>query len=350
MGRNLLLIALTCAVIMSGCSGGTKTARLNIIDRIDHKGETSVQRNGLRGAVRSVRTTKADFVMKSARLTQQRPWLFIVKSYTKEGKFTYEAGYRPDGSCLFRIAIARNSEGKAIGRTDFRRGKLRREEYKLDSQGHISEVMMYGPGNVFSGRKVCTLDRDGNATRVVSYGADGEKESTMIQKFDADGHTTEQASQNPEGREMSREIRRDDPNGNGEFVQYYEGKLQQRWIDTTFGNGRGFRETRYNADGSIRGSSARRYDSNWYLAEDIRYTAKGTMQRRDVFTNDPRGNHLSKAHYGPGNVLVSKKIYRYQYDAMGNWIKRVALSPKSLRGKSTLQPVEVQYRKITYWN
>ena len=98
------------------------------------------------------------------------------------------------------------------------------------------------------------------------------------------------------------------------------------------------------------------------LQELTTYDAKGRRIENSYFliSADARIGREEYAHNEKGNVsevivrdeagsILSKEVYTYEYDAVGNWTKRVASTVIYEGGQVTPQPAEVSYRSISYY-
>jgi len=65
--------------------------------------------------------------------------------------------------------------------------------------------------------------------------------------------------------------------------------------------------------------------------------------------HDAQGNLSEKTVRDNNNNIVSREVYTYEYDAIGNWVKMITSTVVYEGGKVTPQPKEVTYRKITYY-
>lgn len=338
-----VILGLVTCVVISGCGGEkpTKTARVTIFDKINHKGETEAQRRGLRGRVHTVQTERT--VLRE-RLASKGRWTYATESYTPSGRQEETAAYLKDSLCLYRVVTSYAADGKASGVERSRRGKLQsREMFKRDSRGRISESTNYGPKGELRFRSVPTYDKSGNHIGGTTYGADGTAQITGAEKYDDNGNLIESSMKFPDSLEIGRMTY--DSGGNlMEVCSSVNGKLQSRTAYVFSKDGHRIKTTRYHGDGSFWDAGSARYDNNWNRVESIDYTASGTIKKREVTTYDNARNHLSETLYGPGNVLLSKDRYEYEHDAHGNWVKRTQYN-----SKTGSRPLEVQRRKISYY-
>jgi hypothetical protein len=70
---------------------------------------------------------------------------------------------------------------------------------------------------------------------------------------------------------------------------------------------------------------------------------------RSVETLDGNGHVIEERFFGPAGKLERHFQYKYELDAKGNWITRKTFRKKTLKGKSTLQPLSTHFRTIVYY-
>jgi YD repeat-containing protein len=87
----------------------------------------------------------------------------------------------------------------------------------------------------------------------------------------------------------------------------------------------------------------KRTDNSYYLV------SSNSQVGREEYARDAKGNLSEKTVRDEKNNIVSKEVYAYEYDAIGNWVKMVASTVVYEGGKVTQQPTEVTYRNITYY-
>jgi hypothetical protein len=90
-----------------------------------------------------------------------------------------------------------------------------------------------------------------------------------------------------------------------------------------------------------------KYDQKGNLIESTSYQQAGMPVVQSIYTYDSKGNTIREVTYSPSQPNGFGKGFMYQYDAMGNWIKRTT---KEFDGKQPEEkPSSVEYRSITYY-
>lgn len=70
---------------------------------------------------------------------------------------------------------------------------------------------------------------------------------------------------------------------------------------------------------------------------------------KEEYAYDEKGNISEMTVRDEGNNVLSKEVYTYEYDAIGNWTKRVTYAVVYEGGKVRQEPTEATYRNITYY-
>jgi TonB family protein len=84
-------------------------------------------------------------------------------------------------------------------------------------------------------------------------------------------------------------------------------------------------------------------DNAYFLA------AGGSLTGKEVYKYDDKGNIVEMTLFNTDGSVMSKEVYQYEFDAMGNWTKMVSSVAIIENGKLTFEPTEVTYRSISYF-
>jgi len=103
-------------------------------------------------------------------------------------------------------------------------------------------------------------------------------------------------------------------------------------------------------------------DSKHVLLETAEYDLKGvktqnqyfpiegaTLTGRESYKYDDKGNISEMTLVNADGSLVSKEVYKYDYDSVGNWVKMTTSIAVVENGKIGFEPSEVTYRTIFYY-
>jgi TonB family protein len=70
---------------------------------------------------------------------------------------------------------------------------------------------------------------------------------------------------------------------------------------------------------------------------------------RETYKYDDKGNISEMTLMGKDGSLISKEIYKYDYDSLGNWVKMTSSVAVVENGQISFEPNEVTYRTIFYY-
>lgn len=70
---------------------------------------------------------------------------------------------------------------------------------------------------------------------------------------------------------------------------------------------------------------------------------------QEQYVRDDKGNISEMTVRDAAGSILSKQVYSYEYDAVGNWTKMVISTLMYEGGKVTSQPTEISYRNIAYY-
>jgi TonB family protein len=92
------------------------------------------------------------------------------------------------------------------------------------------------------------------------------------------------------------------------------------------------------------------YDIKGHKVENQYFPIAGaTLTGKEVYKYDEKGNISEMTLLNPDGTLMSKEIYKYEFDFAGNWSK-MTTSVAVVDGRGiTFEPSEVTYRAIMYY-
>ena len=103
-------------------------------------------------------------------------------------------------------------------------------------------------------------------------------------------------------------------------------------------------------------------DAKRVLLETAEYDLKGaktqnqyfpvagsTLTGKETYKYDERGNISEMTLLNADGSLLSKEVYKYDFDSMGNWIKMTTSVAVVENAKLEFEPTEVTYRSIFYY-
>jgi len=103
-------------------------------------------------------------------------------------------------------------------------------------------------------------------------------------------------------------------------------------------------------------------DNKRLLLETAEYDLKGaktqnqyfpvagsTLTRRESYKYDDKGNISEMTLLNADGSLLSKEVYKYEFDSIGNWVKMITSVAGVENQKIVFDPTEITYRTIFYY-
>jgi periplasmic protein TonB len=84
-------------------------------------------------------------------------------------------------------------------------------------------------------------------------------------------------------------------------------------------------------------------DNAYYLA------AGGALTGKEMYKYDDKGNIIEMTLLNADGSIMSKEVYQYEFDAMGNWTKMITAVAIIENSKLSYEPTEITYRSISYY-
>ena len=92
------------------------------------------------------------------------------------------------------------------------------------------------------------------------------------------------------------------------------------------------------------------YDLKGSKTQNQYFPVEGaTLTGREVYKYDEKGNISEMTLVNADGSLVSKEVYKYEYDSVGNWVKMTTSVAVVENGKIGFEPSEMTYRTIFYY-
>jgi hypothetical protein len=91
-----------------------------------------------------------------------------------------------------------------------------------------------------------------------------------------------------------------------------------------------------------------RYDGKGNMIERAHYNTEGWKYRWTYTLND-RDVTIGGTKLNPDGKLIQREAYEYEFDAAGNWTRRVTSKWVREKGKDSSVPMEVTYQVIEYY-
>jgi len=92
------------------------------------------------------------------------------------------------------------------------------------------------------------------------------------------------------------------------------------------------------------------YDVKGVKTQNQYFPVSGaTLTGREVYKYDDKGNISEMTMVNADGSLLSKEVYKYEFDTIGNWTKMTTSVAVVENGKIAFEPTEVTYRTIFYY-
>ncbi len=92
------------------------------------------------------------------------------------------------------------------------------------------------------------------------------------------------------------------------------------------------------------------YDARGKKVDSVAYPVDGeTLAGKEQYKYDEKGNIVEMQLRSEDGRLLSKEVYKYQLDEVGNWKKMITSLAIFQDGQASEEPVEITYRTITYF-
>jgi TonB family protein len=92
------------------------------------------------------------------------------------------------------------------------------------------------------------------------------------------------------------------------------------------------------------------YDVKGVKTQNQYFPVSGaTLTGREVYKYDDKGNISEMTLVNADGSLLSKEVYKYEFDTIGNWTKMTTSVAVVENGKIEFEPTEVTYRTIFYY-
>jgi hypothetical protein len=317
----ILLIVFSAKAQWAGnYSGGPAQGELPI---------TNSTKAGLIGPIKSIRVEQTKVVNEAGKKIEGSRQLSSIDSYDTRGNITGFEFYL-NGKMLYKDRYVYGLKDRLIESSRIRPDgtQIWRDTYTYDLQGRVTEssncketLVMGGiPGGVPGSNTPPPPPPKGPFCEKYRY------------TYDARGYITEKTMYDSNYHAPSRTVYRQDADGNITALITYQ----------DIGDRTHFQATTYN------------YDANGNLIEMVNYPMASVGQQnlkpylKYVYAYDALGRRITWTTY-ERDILKSKWIYTYEIDATGNWIKRITSESKTGTGQSSLEPIAVMYRTITYY-
>jgi YD repeat-containing protein len=172
--------------------------------------------------------------------------------------------------------------------------------YFYERERKVKETLNDASGSIVS-KVIYTYDKNGNLTQTISYKDDKSIDHRDVYAYDKNGNRIEVTT-----------YRSDNSIDNKVTYTYDEKRHKTKSVID-----------KYKMDGSLNGKRVTLYNEREYLTETSTYNAEGSLQE--------------------------KETHSYEFDSIGNWIKKTTLKWVIKDGKLSPETPHIIKRIITYY-
>ena len=225
------------------------------------------------------------------------------------------------------VYVKFNKKGYVIEKKFYKKDTLDyREEFKYDKNDRIIEKIGYGPDGSFYWRYVNDYDSNGNKTTLTSYESDGTIDWFYTYKYDKHNHLIEETSYNSDKSLDYKITYNYDDKGNMIEKNMYkpDGSLDYRHTKTYYKNGKVIEEKIYKKS-KLFWKEVNKYDKSGNKVEYHLYNSDGILDDIITYKYDDKGNEIESILRNSEGAIIDKAINQYEYDNVGNWIKKIEI-------------------------
>lgn len=206
-------------------------------------------------------------------------------------------------------------------------GKTTTYNYKYDQKGNMKESIEHSDNQY----KMSKYDGNGNKTELtidrIGFGEDDEiqalnRNQKIIYRYDEKGNQTETKN----GGNTTLFVY--DEKGNCTEQNYYDGALNlvHKYTYMYDDKGNVTEENYCEEDHKLVHKYTFKYDAKGNVTEYNFYNEDGELDYMSTFNYDEIGDLIEESTYGAeGCYLEGNRIFKYEYDKYGNWIKMTIL-------------------------
>lgn len=224
-----------------------------------------------------------------------------------------------------------------------------------DRAGHLTELDVAitdknAPEIDTKQHSIFVLDQLGRRTETRTYRDDGPLASTTVYSYDDQGHPLQTVKYRSDDSEEIKWVYAYDSNGNENEAKYYvAGIIKARYVREHDERGNVITIVAYKKDGSKEYIGRTRYDTKNRRTEELVYNPNGLVERRRTYAYDSRDNVFEKKVFLANGSVLEKELYDYEFDSVGNWIKRTTTHWQMGSGQLELQSTQIIRRNISYY-
>ena len=343
------------------------------------------ERLGLQGPVKSIESYVVECNLADGEVQEGKPRISETTIFARTGGFKERLSYDQHGLLRDRFVYTYDTQGRNTGYEEYSSildktlTRARRHVYTLDAEGNISEYRVFDSDGSVGARFTYKYDQKGNKTEDSFWSPIGEQPAKTVYTWDEQGNELSRAYYRADGTLEWKTISKRDSEGRvSEWLQYINQKLKYS-ISYSYDQKDRILESvtrEFDANPNLRTSHAPQDGKVVYSYDDANRTKKvstygpdGLLKNREIYEYDARGNEIGVTRFnsdGSQNDTVihfyddiseprskyrgqlrGKSVFEFEYDANGNWTRKVYLIQEAQGAKG--KPFRIEQRRITYY-
>ena len=328
--------------------------------------KTDKDRDGLVGAVKSVKAHLIEFVRLGNGIAEEkrRPWHFTT--YNIEGNISAKTTYDQNGAILEKLVHTYDADGRSTGYEEYAAmldktlTVPRHHVYKLNEEGRRVEYIVFESNGSVGQRFVYKYDARGNLIEEQWYTHTGRLGGRLVYTFDEQGNQTSQTSYLADGALSWKNVSKYDANGNRtEWIQHQGNTLKYKILFSYDSKNRMLENETVEFNripGTLPpthspepGKVVYTYDDDKRTKEVATYEVDGTLKQKIVHAYDERKNEVGLTTFNADGSRKTGETYsiNIEYDSHGNWTRKTRLIQSDKNEPP--QPYHAELRVITYY-
>jgi len=269
--------------------------------------------SGYEGRVESVSAYVVEFDEDGKKRGKRR--INSIERFDRRGCLKEYTAYTDDGSILYSDANSHDAQGLLISTST-----------KHSPFTYLSDVKFY------------KYDERGNLIEENGYNNKDELVNKNVYRYDDRNRRIEWLSTSFHPKENSK------PHKTTYFYHESGQVKEERFYSD---EGAGFRP-----NDNILGGAYRKmylYDEHGKRISTLRFKSDGEFAGMEITRYDHRGNEIEEIEYDANRNLKDKKVYKYKYDRVGNYVEQTTYGLALGGGESQLRIEEISYQIIKYY-
>lgn len=278
--------------------------------------------------------------------------LILHRQYDRQGRLR-QALLRDEGGLPLRVQLRYDTNNRIIDRSEYResaiQSRIRRSYGSTNRQGIRSR---YNSDGILQLRTVWEYRSRGGLRTVTRYNSEGKVLRRTAFHYDRSGKLRRRDTHNGEGKLLSQTRYRYDWRGrpwewerrrNNLSIREQRQEMGRLRVRNVFQNGKPIWQVVYH------------YNQQGQMLDATAYHAEKQPAWRTMFRYDKRGNLIRETVFQPRQGrpqvmdVARQRVYRYQYDRQGNWVRRTQYARYPRFGSMQLDPRETIERHIIYF-